>query len=341
MVLVALRRLGGQLLGLLLEQLERVRLVDLLATSGRDAVADPLPQLTAADLSGGGILHQVVDGDAANAAEPSLHVSETDVQVLADTLLGDLAGNVHVEQVVGGDLDILTANEVLVGGWHVLVEDLGCDGCEGWVGNPGSVVAGLDLAELVGVDTLHGLVVGGLVVLDGDLGSHSSHGGNLALVAGLDEELDVGVHEWDGHGDGGPVGEDEVGVLAELLDHAEDVIPASAVKSGAVIPQLKDDLVHLEGGQDGLDKNGTTDGASWHANLVLSKVEDVVPKTGLEVRLQLWKVEVWSMATLDELLGVVEEVKTEVEEGSGDRLAVNGEVLLLQVPSSRPDNQSW
>lgn len=41
--LVALGRLGGEVVGNLLQQLERVRLVDALAFGGGDAVASPLP----------------------------------------------------------------------------------------------------------------------------------------------------------------------------------------------------------------------------------------------------------------------------------------------------------
>ena len=48
--LVALGSLGGQLLRLLLEQLERVRLVDTLALGRGNTVAHPLPQLAARDL---------------------------------------------------------------------------------------------------------------------------------------------------------------------------------------------------------------------------------------------------------------------------------------------------
>ena len=127
MILVALLCLGGQRIGLLLEKSQSVSLVDLLALSGGDTVADPLPELGAGDLSGGGILHQIIDWDTADTTEPSLHVAKTNVQVLADTLLGNLSWDVHVEQIVGGDLDILAADEVLVWCWHVLVEDLGGD----------------------------------------------------------------------------------------------------------------------------------------------------------------------------------------------------------------------
>lgn len=209
------------------------------------------------------------------------------------------------------------------------------------MGNPGSVVASLDLTELIGVDALHGLVVGGLVILDWNLGGHSSHSSDLAPVAGLDEKLNICVHEWDGHCDTGTIWQDEVWILAELLDDREDVIPTSAVKSGGVVSELEDDLVHLEGGEDSLDEDCASDGASWDGNEILGEVENVVPKTGLEVRLHLWEVEVWAMSTLDELLGVVEEVETEVEEGAGYWLAVHSEMLLIQVPSSWADDESW
>lgn len=56
MELVALAGLLGQLVGLLLEKLERVSFVDALALRGCHAVADPLPELTAGDFGGGGIL---------------------------------------------------------------------------------------------------------------------------------------------------------------------------------------------------------------------------------------------------------------------------------------------
>jgi hypothetical protein len=81
-----------------------------------------------------------------------------------------------------------------------------------------------------------------LVVLDGDLGCHAAHGVDTAPVACLDEELDVGVHEGRGHGDGVAVGKDKVGVLAETLDGAEDVVPAAAVETGGVVAELVDDL---------------------------------------------------------------------------------------------------
>lgn len=61
-VLVALAGLGGQLVGALLEQLQRVGLVDALALGGGDAVANPLPELTARDLGGSSILPVFIGG---------------------------------------------------------------------------------------------------------------------------------------------------------------------------------------------------------------------------------------------------------------------------------------
>jgi hypothetical protein len=242
---VSLGRLVAELLGLLVQELERVVLGDLLALGGLDVVARPLPQLAARDLGRRGVFHQVVDGDAADAADPGFHVAESDVEVLADSLFGDLTGDVHVEQVVGGDVHVFAAHVHLVGRGHVRVEDVGGDGGERWVSDPGAVVAGADLTELVGANLCHGGVIGLLVVLDGDLSGHTTHGVDGSLVAGLDEQLDVCVHEGTRHGDGVSVGQDEVGVLAEALDCVEDVVPATAVETGGVVTELVDDLIVL------------------------------------------------------------------------------------------------
>jgi len=103
-----------------------------------------------------------------------------------------------------------------------------------------------DFAELVGVHTLHGFLVRLLIVFDWDLGGHSSHGVDAALVAGLDQELDVRFHEGHGHGHAATVREDELGIVAEFLYHAEDVVPASAIETGAVLAKLVDDLVQSQ-----------------------------------------------------------------------------------------------
>lgn len=121
-----------------------------------------------------GAYHQEVDRNAAHTAEPSLHVGQADVQVLADAVLGDLAGDVGVQEIVGGDVNVLAADEQLVGSGHVGVEDLRGDGGQRRVRNPGAVVSGAHFTQLVGAHALHGLVVGGGVVLDGNLSGHAS-----------------------------------------------------------------------------------------------------------------------------------------------------------------------
>jgi hypothetical protein len=225
-----------------MQQLERIVFRNFLALRSLNIVPSPLPELRPRYLGGSSVFHEVVDGYAAHAADPGFHVAEADVEVLADTGFGHFAGDVHVEQVVGGDVHVFAAEVHLVGAGHMFVEDFGCDGCEGWMGDPCAVVACACFTKLVRAHLGHGGVVGLLVVLDGDLGCHAAHCVDAALVACLDEQLDVGVHEGRGHGDGVAVGEDEVGVLAEALDGAEDVVPAAAVETCRVVAELVDDL---------------------------------------------------------------------------------------------------
>lgn len=96
----------------------------------------------------------------------------------------------------------------------------------------GTVVTSLAFPELVGTNLLHGSVVLGLVVLDGNLSAHSSNGSNTSLVASLDEESDVGIHERNGHRDVAAVGENKVGVESHLLDEREDVWSGMGINSG-------------------------------------------------------------------------------------------------------------
>jgi len=68
---------------------------------------------------------------------------------------------------------------------------------------------------------------------------------DAAAVAGLDEEFDVGFHEWHCHGNSAAIWEYEVGVLSEAFDHAEHVVPPAAVETGTVFAELVDDLYVL------------------------------------------------------------------------------------------------
>ena len=56
-----------------------------------------------------------------------------------------------------------------------------------------------------------------------------------SFVASFDQKLHVSIHEWDRHGDCGAIGQNEVGILTELFDHAEDVIPSTAIQTRTVV----------------------------------------------------------------------------------------------------------
>ena len=75
----------------------------------------PLPKLYARNLGRRGVLHEVVERDAAVAADPGRRVGEAGGNVGADAGVSDLAWHLGVEQVAGGDLDILAQDVVL--GW--------------------------------------------------------------------------------------------------------------------------------------------------------------------------------------------------------------------------------
>ena len=84
-------------------------------------------------------------------------------------------------------------------------------------------------------------------------------------MAGLHELRGVGAHERDGHADLRPIWKDQVSVIPEFLDEAEDVIPAAGVQPGGVVAQLVEDFLHLEGGENRLDQHGRADAAAWNA----------------------------------------------------------------------------
>src|SRR6266540_114502 len=107
----------------------------------------------------------------------------------------------------------------------------------------------------------------------GDERGHAADRRRLAPVAGLDQQLGVGAHERYGHGDLVAVGQGELGPVPELLDYREHVVPAAGVQPGRVVAQLVEDLVHLEGGGDGLDQHGCLDGAARDAEAVLGQLE--------------------------------------------------------------------
>src|SRR5215218_4699800 len=254
-------------------------------------VVDPLPHLGAADLRGRRVLHQVEDGNGPAPSEPGRDVLHANGDVVAEAVHSDVAFGL-LQKVLCGGADVGYLVE-LVGLRHVLVEGLFGERDHPWVGDPGTVVAVLRLALLV----LSHLVVGELrpfgVIAAWDLGRHPPHRVRAALVAGLDGEKRVSAHERDRHGHRVAVREEHV-LFAELLDVGEDVVPPAAVEARGVLAKLVQDLMHLERGEYRLDQDRSLDGAPGYAELVLGRLEDVVPEPRLEVALHLRQVEVRS-----------------------------------------------
>jgi len=301
--------------------------------------ADPLPDLRARDLGGRRVLHQVEHRHAAVAREPGAEVLDADRDVVAQPRLGDRLLRPEVEQVLRRDGDLRALPAVLVGRRHVLVEHLLRHRHEARVRDPGAVAAVGDLAQLVLTHLLQRRLVRRRVVLDRDLRRHAAHRRRAAAVAGLHQQQRVGAHERREHGHLAAVGEAEILVGAELLDAGKDVVPAADVEPGRVAAQLVEDLVHLEGGEHRLDERGRADASLRDPQLVLGKDEDVVPQARLEVRLHLRQIEIRARAARQQLPRVVEEEQREVEDRARDCLAVDPQVLLVEVPAARPRDQ--
>lgn len=108
----------------------------------------------------------------------------------------------------------------------MLVEDTAGDRFNKGVSNPGSIMSSSDLAKLVSADLSHRNFIRLGVVLDRNLCRHATHSSDLAPMASLDEQTNVGIHEGDGHGHIFSVRENSATVSPALLDEAEDVVPA-------------------------------------------------------------------------------------------------------------------
>ncbi len=167
---------------------------------------------------------------------------------------------------------------------------------------------------------------------------HAADRVRAALVTRAHEQLGVRAHERHGHRHLDAVGQHPV-ARAELLDRAEDVVPAAGVERAAPVAQLVEDLLHLERGEDRLDQDGAADRPARDAELLLGERERVGPEPRLEVRLELREVEVRPAAALELLARVPRHVQAEVEERRRDRLAVDERVPLGQVPAARPDQE--
>ena len=207
------------------------------------------------------------------------------------------------------------------------------------MGDPGAVVALGGLALLVLADLLERDGVDLRIAARGDERGHAADRVGATAVAGSHEEFGIGAHERDAHADGGAVGQHELGAMTELLDHAEQVVPAARVQPRRVRSQLVEDLVHLEGGEDRLDQDRHADRPARNPQLVLGALEDAVPQPGFEVRLELGQIEVRAAAGRLQRLVVAQQVQAEVKQRSRDRLPVDLEMAFEQMPAPRAHQQ--
>ena len=128
---------------------------------------------------------------------------------------------------------------------------------------------GRHFPQLVLAYLLQRLLVRRCVVLDRNLRGHSAHRMNPAAMAGLDQQLDIRFQEMLVHGHVRAVRQHEIRAVPELLDEAEDVVPAAAVQPRRMVAQFVQDLVHLERGENRLDQHGGADGALRNAEFIL------------------------------------------------------------------------
>lgn len=115
---------------------------------------------------------------------------------------------------------------------------------------------------------------------------------------------------------------------------AENVIPSTAVQAGRVLFEFVQELLHLESSRQSLDEARRSDTVLGETQFAGCEVEDIVPKSSLEVVFHLREVEVRAVASLDEFRGVVEEVNGKVEKTAGDGLSIDEDVAFVKVPSS-------
>ena len=185
--------------------------------------------------------------------------------------------------------------------------------------DPGPIEAVARFALLVVADLGQRDLGDGRVAAVRDERRHPADGVRPASMAGLDEELRVRPHERHGHRQLGAIRDRQVGPGAELLDAAEQVVPAPGIEPRGMLAQLEQDLVHLEGGQDRLDQDGRPDAPARDPERRLAVDEDLVPEPRLVMALELGEVEVRTAAEPKRLGAVVEEEQPEVEQAGRDR----------------------
>lgn len=70
-----------------------------------------------------------------------------------------------------------------------------------------------------------------------------------------------------------PVRHDGVGVSTQSLDETENVVPPATVQSSTMLPQLKQDLIHLERSWQSLNQNSCLQGSNSSVKVTFSIYE--------------------------------------------------------------------
>src|SRR6185437_15068335 len=161
-----------------------------------------------------------------------------------------------------------------------------------------------------------------------------------APMRGMNEELGIRFKERRSHGHDRAIREKGKIAELELLNEAEDVIPATAVEPDDVVTKLIEDLVHLEGRKNRFDQNRRLDRPVREAQNALGVSEDFAPKAGFQVVLELRKIKIRTGTARDELARIVKEIKAEIQKRSRNRLPIDFKMRIRKVPASRPDHEN-
>lgn len=112
--------------------------------------------------------------------------------------------------------------------------------------NPSTIVTSSDFTSLVSTNLGHSSIIGSRIILDRNLSSHTTHSMNTTLMASLNQQANISIHERSSHGNLGTIRENKLGMFTQALDSTEDVIPTATVQTTGVITQLIDDFIHLK-----------------------------------------------------------------------------------------------
>ena len=205
--------------------------------------------------------------------------------------------------------------------------------------HPCAVVAFSRLAQFVGAHLVQSRLIGCGVIANRYLRRHPAHGMRPAAMTNFDDMQRIIAHERHRHGHLRAIRQQIIGVIAQLLDVAENIIPASAIQPGRMLAQFVQDLFRFEDRQDGLDQHCRFDRALRNAQRVLGVDKDIVPQTRFKMVFQLRQVKVRSSAALHCRADIVKEIQAKVEQAAGYRRAIDAEVALVQMPAARTRQQ--